>query len=78
MAGLSVSVGAAVRPDGHDDLRTLVHAADTALYAAKRAGRNRVSVGAVPAPGPTTAGRRAWSAAAAPSVLVSPPLPPPS
>ena len=51
VAGLSVSVGAAVRPDGHDDLRTLVHAADTALYAAKRAGRNRVGVGVVPAAG---------------------------
>ena len=51
VAGLTVSVGAAVRPEGHDDLRTLVHAADAALYVAKRAGRNRVSVGAVPAPG---------------------------
>ena len=47
-AGLSVA-GAAVRPDGHGDLRTLAHAADTALYAAKRAGRNRVGIGAVPA-----------------------------
>jgi diguanylate cyclase (GGDEF)-like protein len=77
VAGLSVSVGAAVRPDGHDDLRTLVHAADTALYAAKRAGRNRVSVGVVPAPGPR-GGAAGVEATAAPSVLVSPPLPPPS
>jgi diguanylate cyclase (GGDEF)-like protein len=90
VAGLSVSVGAAVRPDGHGDLRTLVHAADTALYAAKRAGRNRVGIGAVPAAdtpidsgtaGVEQAGSpRAPSGLSAPSVLVStpPPLPPPS
>ena len=87
VAGLSVSVGAAVCPDGHDDLRTLVHAADTALYAAKRAGRNRVSVGAVPAPG-TEMGTEitaesggvagAESAEALPSSSHGPPPPPPT
>jgi diguanylate cyclase (GGDEF)-like protein len=73
VAGLSVSVGAAVRPDGHGDLRTLVHAADTALYAAKRAGRNRVGIGAVAAPETAVGG-----GAGVESVLVStpPPLPP--
>jgi hypothetical protein len=84
VAGLSVSVGAAVRPDGHGDLRTLVHAADTALYAAKRAGRNRVGIGAVPAAGTTIDGGAAGVERAgspqAPSVLIPtpPPLPPPS
>ena len=45
IAGLSVSVGAAVRGRHGDDLRTLLQVADTALYAAKRAGRNTVRVG---------------------------------
>ncbi len=87
VAGLSVSVGAAVRPDGHDDLRSLVHAADTALYAAKRAGRNRVGVGVVPAPGSEigagpggVVGVESFGARsprpASPSALVSPPPPP--
>lgn len=68
IAGLSISVGAAVRPEGCGDLRTLVQAADTALYAAKRAGRNRVRVGAVPRP----------AEAVSPATLVPfpPPLPP--
>jgi diguanylate cyclase (GGDEF)-like protein len=81
VAGLSVSVGAAMRPDGHEDLRTLVHAADTALYAAKRAGRNRVSVGVVPtqaARGGAAGVKTAGVPSAPPSLLVSPPLPPPS
>ena len=77
--GLSVSVGAAVRPDGPADLRTLVHAADTALYAAKRAGRNRVGIGAVPRPGAPIDGGAAGVEAApvgSPSILVSTPPPP--
>jgi diguanylate cyclase (GGDEF)-like protein len=84
VAGLSVSVGAAVRPDGPADLRTLVHAADTALYAAKRAGRNRVGIGAVAAPGALVDGPGGVEQASvgAPVVMASgpplPPLPPPS
>jgi hypothetical protein len=74
-------VGAAVRPDGPADLRTLVHAADTALYAAKRAGRNRVGIGAVPGARIDGGAAGAESASAgSPSILVStpPPLSPPS
>ena len=83
VAGLSVSVGAAVRPDGPADLRTLVHAADTALYAAKRAGRNRVATGAVARPGASIHGGPAGvesGSAGSPTILVStpPPLSPPS
>jgi diguanylate cyclase (GGDEF)-like protein len=45
ISGLSVSIGGAVHPlDGHD-VRTLLHVADTALYAAKRAGRDTVHIG---------------------------------
>lgn len=40
--GISVSIGAAVRPDDGDDIDHLVLAADGALLAAKAAGRDRV------------------------------------
>lgn len=40
--GISVSIGAAVRPDDGDDIESLVLAADGALLGAKAAGRDRV------------------------------------
>jgi diguanylate cyclase (GGDEF)-like protein len=40
----TVSVGAACHDDIHCDLNTLFHLADSALYAAKSAGRNRVEL----------------------------------
>jgi len=40
---VTISVGVAVYPDDGKDLASLVDAADAALYAAKRAGRNRVA-----------------------------------
>ena len=42
---LSVSVGGATYPDDASDLDRLMQVADSALYAAKRAGRNAVRVG---------------------------------
>ena len=40
--GLTVSIGCAVHPSAGDTLEKLLLAADTALYRAKSAGRNRV------------------------------------
>jgi diguanylate cyclase (GGDEF)-like protein len=48
VSGLTVSIGVAVAPAEGADLRTLLQVADTALYAAKRAGRNVVRVGTPP------------------------------
>jgi diguanylate cyclase (GGDEF)-like protein len=48
VSGLTVSIGVAVAPAEGADLRTLLQIADTALYAAKRAGRNVVRVGTPP------------------------------
>ena len=45
VAGLTVSIGGAVHSRPGEDLRTLLHIADTALYSAKRAGRNQVRMG---------------------------------
>jgi diguanylate cyclase (GGDEF)-like protein len=44
LTGLSCSVGLACYPTNGTDTETLLHAADAALYAAKRAGRNRVEL----------------------------------
>jgi diguanylate cyclase (GGDEF)-like protein len=50
VGGLTVSVGSAVHPEHGTDLTSLMHVADTALYAAKRAGRNAVRTGPTPDP----------------------------
>jgi diguanylate cyclase (GGDEF)-like protein len=42
VTGLTASIGAAIHPRHGADVGTLMHAADAALYAAKRAGRNTV------------------------------------
>jgi diguanylate cyclase (GGDEF)-like protein len=48
VAGLTASIGAAVHPGHGDDIGALMQAADTALYAAKRAGRNTVRLATLP------------------------------
>ncbi len=48
VAGLTASLGAAVHPGHGDELTALMQAADTALYAAKRAGRNTVRLASAP------------------------------
>jgi diguanylate cyclase (GGDEF)-like protein len=57
VSGLTVSIGGAVAPAEGADLRTLLQIADTALYAAKRAGRNVVRMGTPPGPVPPVASR---------------------
>ena len=39
---ICISIGAATYPDNVNDLENLLHQADTALYSAKRSGRNKV------------------------------------
>jgi len=39
---LSTSIGIALFPDDADNVEALINAADSALYEAKRAGKNRV------------------------------------
>ena len=46
--GITVSVGIAVASPAREDLRSLLAAADEALYAAKQAGRNRVRPATAP------------------------------
>ncbi|MBP9905251.1 MAG: GGDEF domain-containing protein [Rhodoferax sp.] len=49
---ITVSIGVAALGAHHDDLTSLLHSADTALYAAKSAGRNRVHLADNAAPLP--------------------------
>jgi diguanylate cyclase (GGDEF)-like protein len=57
VSGLSVSIGGAVSPTEDVELRSVLQVADTALYSAKRAGRNLVRLGrALPSPSPTATG----------------------
>jgi diguanylate cyclase (GGDEF)-like protein len=58
VSGLTVSIGVAVAPAEGADLRTLLQIADTALYAAKRAGRNVVRMGTPPGSVPPVASRQ--------------------
>ncbi|MGI8666252.1 MAG: GGDEF domain-containing protein [Jatrophihabitans sp.] len=47
LRGLSASIGIACYPTHGTDVEGLLHAADAALYAAKRGGRNRVELSAI-------------------------------
>jgi diguanylate cyclase (GGDEF)-like protein len=47
LTGLSCSIGLACYPTNGSDTDSLLHAADAALYAAKRAGRNRVALSSI-------------------------------
>jgi len=47
LTGLSCSIGLACYPTHGSDTETLLHAADAAMYAAKRNGRNRVELSSV-------------------------------
>jgi diguanylate cyclase (GGDEF)-like protein len=58
VTGLTVSIGGAVAPAESTDLRTLLQIADTALYAAKRAGRNVVRMGTPPGSTPPVPSRQ--------------------
>jgi diguanylate cyclase (GGDEF)-like protein len=58
VSGLTVSIGGAVTPAEGTDLRTLLQIADTALYAAKRAGRNVVRMGTPPGSTPPVPSRQ--------------------
>ncbi len=63
---LTLSVGVAAARPGSDGRRDLLHRADTALYRAKQAGRDRVAVDddGAPPDGTADTGRRGVSAAA--------------
>jgi diguanylate cyclase (GGDEF)-like protein len=50
LTGLSCSIGLACYPNHGTDAETLLHAADAAMYAAKRNGRNRVQLSSVRLP----------------------------
>jgi diguanylate cyclase (GGDEF)-like protein len=43
-SAVTISIGVASFPDHGDDVDTIIHEADAALYACKRQGRNRVAV----------------------------------
>jgi diguanylate cyclase (GGDEF)-like protein len=68
----SISIGIAVSEDGGEPLEALLARGDQALYAAKRAGRNRVMVweevaGAPPAPAPVSVALAAGAVEAVPA-----------